>query len=282
MFTPSPHQQAAFDFVEKGTGNLILRAGAGSGKTTTLVEMIRRVTGTSIFLAFNKSIAEELKNRGVNARTFHSLVFSPVLRARGAREGAVIDRGEKWEASDFSAGDFVICLITKPLVSLAYQLMRAHQPAYIMGKEIGEGLVSLIKKLNAKGVDALRERLAVYTAREVEKANAKKQEDKAQLIQDKSECIAFLIDALPETSRTVPELIRVIEGLFSSKADAVVLSTIHKAKGLEANRVFWINRGFRCYAPRQDRQIQQETNLRYVAATRAKQELVLIDLGGGR
>lgn len=79
----SPLQQNIFNFVEHGIGNGIVEAVAGSGKSTTIVESLKRVRGTSIFLAFNKSIAEELKARGVNARTFHSLTYTPVLKSLG-------------------------------------------------------------------------------------------------------------------------------------------------------------------------------------------------------
>src|SRR3546814_9596201 len=60
--------------------NAIVEAVAGSGKSTTIIEAMKKVRGNSIFLAFNKAIADELKAKGVNARTFHSLVFSPVMR----------------------------------------------------------------------------------------------------------------------------------------------------------------------------------------------------------
>ncbi|HEY3473413.1 MAG TPA: ATP-binding domain-containing protein, partial [Anaerolineales bacterium] len=55
-------------------------------------------------------------------------------------------------------------------------------------------------------------------------------------------------------------------------------STIHKAKGLEADKVFWLNSS-KCPSPwaRQPWQLQQEYNLCYVATTRAKTTLVLIE-----
>ncbi len=82
----SPFQQDIFSFVGNGQGNAIVTAVAGSGKTTTLVEAIKQAFGNVIFLAFNKTIADELKSRGVNARTFHSLVFSPVMKSRNAKD----------------------------------------------------------------------------------------------------------------------------------------------------------------------------------------------------
>src|SRR5262245_37041392 len=87
--TPSIYQEDIFSFVKnpaKRHGTVI--AVAGSGKSTTLVEALKLTTGSAIFLAFNKSIAEALKPRvpsHVQARTFHSLCYSPVLRMIGAR-----------------------------------------------------------------------------------------------------------------------------------------------------------------------------------------------------
>lgn len=83
----SQYQQDIFAFVENETGNAIVEAVAGSGKSTTGVEAMNRIPAgqSSIFLAFNKSIAEELKAKGVNARTFHSLTYSPVTRFKNVR-----------------------------------------------------------------------------------------------------------------------------------------------------------------------------------------------------
>jgi DNA helicase-2/ATP-dependent DNA helicase PcrA len=66
------------------------------------------------------------------------------------------------------------------------------------------------------------------------------------------------------------------------KGDAVVLATIHKSKGLEAPRVFWLGRA-ECPAKwaKQDWQKEQERNLCYVATTRAQEELHMIELAGG-
>lgn len=75
-FTPSTYQGKIFDWIEKGAGDAIVHAVAGSGKTTTLVEASKRIrTKHSIFLAFNRSIAQELETKlgGMNASTLHRL-----------------------------------------------------------------------------------------------------------------------------------------------------------------------------------------------------------------
>lgn len=68
----SQYQLDVFAAAQQTSRNLIIQAVAGSGKSTTLEELSKRV-GDSILLAFNRSIAEDLKKRGLNARTFNSL-----------------------------------------------------------------------------------------------------------------------------------------------------------------------------------------------------------------
>lgn len=77
-FRPSHYQQAIFDFVRSGQGDGVVRATAGSGKTTTLVEIAQQLPDdlSALFLAFNTHTADELKARlpyHVKASTIHSL-----------------------------------------------------------------------------------------------------------------------------------------------------------------------------------------------------------------
>jgi len=72
---PSKYQLEIYDAVEKTSGHMIINAVAGSGKTTTLLEIMKRVDGRVIFLAFNKSIADELSKKvpqHVDCSTLHS------------------------------------------------------------------------------------------------------------------------------------------------------------------------------------------------------------------
>lgn len=98
----SPEQDAIFDWFESGSGNLVVRARAGTGKTTTLIEGVNRAPERRILMtAFNKSIAEELEsrieNRNVRARTLHSLGFGFIRRhlpgvevAKGAERARIL------------------------------------------------------------------------------------------------------------------------------------------------------------------------------------------------
>lgn len=86
-FTPSPYQEKIFEFIQQGNGNAVISAKAGSGKTKTCVEAMKLISPKNkvMFLAFNKSIAEELSNKlkdykNVSVRTSHSLGFAMIKR----------------------------------------------------------------------------------------------------------------------------------------------------------------------------------------------------------
>ena len=86
-FTPSPYQEKIFDFIVHGNGNAVISAKAGSGKTSTCVTAIKLIKPKNkvMFLAFNKSIAEELSQKlkdypNVEVRTSHSLGFAIIRK----------------------------------------------------------------------------------------------------------------------------------------------------------------------------------------------------------
>src|SRR5271168_4068241 len=81
MAFPWSHQQLAiFAHVEQGKGSLNVIARAGTGKTTTDVEIANRAKGRIFFGAFNKAIADVIATRTATnprctAGTFHSIGF---------------------------------------------------------------------------------------------------------------------------------------------------------------------------------------------------------------
>lgn len=82
-FIPSIYQQKIFDFILKGNGNAVINAKAGAGKTTTIVKAMELIKPNKnvLFIAFNRSIEEELSQKlkqykNVDVKTFHSLGVS--------------------------------------------------------------------------------------------------------------------------------------------------------------------------------------------------------------
>lgn len=172
----------------------------------------------------------------------------------------------------FEVNDLIVCRNTAPLVEMAYRLMSARKPCRILGRDIGEVLKALIKKLKPKGIDGLLKKLLEWEEKEVERLMARDKTAQAEHVRDKAECIRFLANL----ADTVPQLLADIDSLFSGAG--TTLATVHKSKGLEAGRVFILNAGLMPskYA-RTAEAMTQEINLIYVAVTRAKRELVYIE-----
>lgn len=174
--------------------------------------------------------------------------------------------------------DAVLCRQTAPLVTLAYKLIGGGRAARVAGKEIGEGLVSLVEQQRARGIDKLVEKLTAWRDREMAKFIAKGEEQRAESVADRVACVMVFIQNLPETERTIPGLCRRIRSLFDDKGGAALtLSTVHKAKGQEWDNVAILRPDLMpSQAARQEWQQEQEVNLMYVAATRAKQTLMYL------
>lgn len=80
MLNPTDEQTAAADAFTAG-GHLALQAGAGTGKTSTLVLLAASTKRRGRYIAFNKAIARDAAARfpsTVTCRTTHSLAFAAV------------------------------------------------------------------------------------------------------------------------------------------------------------------------------------------------------------
>lgn len=96
-FNPSPAQQRIFDWADKETGNALVIAVAGAGKSTTMVQLVKRVHGQIIMLAFGKAAAAELYDKidgkpGAFAKTFHAAGFQALRFAFGKGNRLEIDQ----------------------------------------------------------------------------------------------------------------------------------------------------------------------------------------------
>ncbi len=185
-------------------------------------------------------------------------------------EGEIAATDDATMLRDAAPGDFVISRANAPLIGICLALLKAGRKATITGKDIGASLISVVDRAKATYVSDLTTWIENWCARETSRLLAKNppQEDAANLVWDKADCI----HALSEGAADVAEVRDRITSLFSDMNDrnAVVLSTTHKAKGLEADRV-WVLAD--TYRPAKS---VEEANLWYVAITRTKSKLFLV------
>ena len=181
-------------------------------------------------------------------------------------------------------GDMILCRVNAPLVSECFKFLKAGRKANIQGRDIGQSLIGTIKKCVGgeegynKPVDVLIETVSKWLRLAEKTENAKPNPSEARLIslQDRHDCIV----CFTEDSTTVQDVVNRINAVFSDNENGgILLSSVHKAKGLEADRVFILQpegAGIPHPMSRSDWQRGQEMNLLYVAITRAKTELVYV------
>lgn len=207
----------------------------------------------------------------------------PHIEARPDAPEGTVTHARSFKRSEFLPTDLLLCRNTMPLVQTAYKLLSSRIPCRIMGREIGKSLTAVIKRVSRKNetLETLADRLEAHKIAETEKAIRQKKESRAQAVQDKVDAILSILDSMtPEDADGgVPRLVAIIEAMFSDTQNGcVTLATVHKAKGLEAPRVFILDPGLMpSKMAKQDWQIVQERNLMYVAYTRSLDTLIFVD-----
>jgi superfamily I DNA/RNA helicase len=205
---------------------------------------------------------------------------SHIQAADTAPEGAVSDvkMEDFLKRNDLNGDASVLSRTNKPLVSLAFRLIRQRTPCRIEGRDVANRIKKLIQRWKVKSLDALETKLEAYLARETTKLLAAKKESKLAEIEDAVETVRIIVDQCRlEKKNNVKDAVDYVDSMFGDNVSGVLtLSSIHKAKGREWERVFWLDRAGTCPNKwaRQAWQQQQEKNLMYVAATRAKSELI--------
>ena len=181
--------------------------------------------------------------------------------------------------------DIILCRNVKPLIDLAFGLIRRKVGCQVEGREIGSGLLKIVNRFKSPELDVFQMEVDIWRNDQIQKWLAKGKEEKAEQIDDQAETLIAVAKNLLENGKTkVVQLREFIKSIFGDangqKRDVIHLSTIHKSKGREWNRVFIL--GMNKYMPskwaRKQWQQDQESNLCYVAVTRSKDQLILIDV----
>ena len=186
-----------------------------------------------------------------------------------AKEG-VVRSGDIFEAE---SGDFVLCRNNFPLVVTFIMLLEKGKKASIMGRDFGESLCRLldgqerlddlylllddkVSKLKGKGLSKIAiTNNASYVA-----------------LKEKVSIIEILYKRFPGSFLALKQKIK---NIFSDDKTGIILSTIHKSKGLEAKRVFFLNPELiSSKFAKIPKALYAEDCLKFVAITRAKEELV--------
>lgn len=179
-------------------------------------------------------------------------------------------------------GTLLLCRTNAPLIRWCMWCIRHGIQAYVRGRDIGKELARLLENADrGKGLDDTLTNLRARAQRKAARLRRQDRERAAEALLDKAQALEELADA----HDTVDQVLRRIGAAYRDKGNGLQFSTVHKAKGLEADTAVilhpelmpprWIYRYQSEDPDRFHRLLQEEQNIKYVAITRARNRLIL-------
>lgn len=197
--------------------------------------------------------------------------------AADAEEGICEPCGMRRMFREAREGDFVLSRTNAPLLKLCLAFLKEGRRANIQGRDIGGKLAAMLRRAKTNDLSKALTYLDKWHKDEIKRLEEREKDTTSVL--DTYECICALADG----ESTVNAVFVKIERLFADgdETSRITLSTTHKAKGLERDRV-WLLRDTYLRPPpgtKSEGYIEPslaEKNLYYVACTRARRALYLV------
>lgn len=175
------------------------------------------------------------------------------------------------------SGDFLLCRCWAPLMKEAMALSLQGNNVCILGNDIVPSLNKYAKDIGNMYDSINRSTIWDYFALQVA-GLPEGQEWKEYSMREKCQVIAYIVG----DGYLQPEEVRaVLKEIFTDKPPVtahIMLSTIHRVKGLEADNVFILRPDLLPHPlSKSKNELIQEDNLHYVAVTRARENLYYVD-----
>lgn len=192
-----------------------------------------------------------------------------------------LDNAEKGEVvidpnpfANLKPADTMICRVNAPLVRALYGFWKEGTDAYMLGRDVADGLKSLLMRLDAHSIPDLHNKLDCFQSDEEGRIMQRTRGVESQLamFRDKCDCLRVLTG---DTTKVEEVELRIKRIQNAQKTpNSIRLSSIHRIKGSEADRVHILHPEFLPHAmASQDWEKEQEANLAYVAVTRSRNYL---------
>lgn len=180
---------------------------------------------------------------------------------RAAKDGGNVYLPSRLDPADIRDGGVVLCRNNAPLLHTAFNLLAAGRSISVAGSDIGPRLIGIMRKLGPGDTNraSLRGLIAEWEAEKLAK--------ESKTASDLAGCMRVFADH----GIDLDQAISYAEHLFRQQG-SILLSTIHKAKGLEWPNVYHLEPRIVRHHPH-----SQNKNLDYVASTRSSSSLTEID-----
>lgn len=184
---------------------------------------------------------------------------------------------------------FVLSRTNKDLLDCALGLWKERVRFTLnAGKEMLDPLFTLLKALDLTDTRRFMSSLSVWRATELARAEKTNATSFADRVEERYAMLARAANYAPP--HKIGDL---LSEILHSNSSGVLLSTVHKVKGLEADRVFLLKQTFARHKPpklmpsmvfgAEDILVkfdptQEDLNIEYVAITRAKEHLIWVNI----
>lgn len=172
----------------------------------------------------------------------------------------------------FEERAMILCRANAPLIRLGLQFLREGRQCRLRS-DLSDTLLAFIKKCDTDDMKVFRKKLDDWYTTEKRKAQEKKAYRAVGAIEDRYQTFEVLITECD----SVTAMVQKIKYIFSVTRGPL-LSTVHRAKGLEAGSVYLLRPDlfFPTTENMREWERQQEINVWYVAITRFMEKLVFM------
>ena len=219
--------------------------------------------------------------------------FREDIEAFEAKHGLILKIDFEQVTEKVKKGDLVISRTKAPLSILLFLLLEQNIEVSVHEDDVKDLINELrfiftreeltaqnIFKDNYDFFEKVYDRNKYFAEKDAKKI--KNSAEKEEFLEEQDDFIKRKIDFIKKqvsirtNSHTLNEVISQIEKLITGSKNAVKLSTIHRAKGLENETVFILdyNKLPLKKDDQKDWELVQERNLKYVALTRTKEKLI--------
>lgn len=218
----------------------------------------------------------------VSAVNLASSVYPGIESAPDMAEGEIRTLADKDIPQEVRSGDLILCRTTAPLVSMCFDLLRQGKRATVRGRDLGKSLGTVIKHIQKfcrdkdtpMNIINLQECADAYLDAQLAPLQGEDDDMKRANLIDKIDTLMCLYEhyKYAHALTTLDAFTDYINDFFKEDKQAqIILSTGHRAKGLEYPRVF-ILKSDKLPHPmaKTHESIVQEFNLMYVMYTRVR------------
>lgn len=195
----------------------------------------------------------------------------PVIQpAPNAADGSVEYLTEYPDLSAYK-DSLIVCRNNGPIFDLALKFIRANEPVRVQSNLL-ESMEKFLKSFKTDNIKVLRQKLESYFQEEIELAKLRGFMGRVEGLEDRRGVLMPFLESMSSTA----EILLAFKRLSQCPVGPII-STVHRAKGMENKKVFILRPDLMpSKQAMSEEQKRQENNLRYVAITRALDQLIFL------